>query len=303
VNARWERQPDADREAAELSPAAPAKLHAGDRASIRELIAGVHGATGAEGGPIVAQLVEATQQLAAAWSELSDKAHGQEQVLLETRDRAARVAGQLHGMVGAVHDALSCAPDGRRAAPRSRPKARPAQAVAQTLKVLTNRLLVPAANETTCARSAAPVLSVHVLGPFRASLNDRVIEDWPNCRGKAIFKYLLLHRRHPVARETLIERFWPEAAPDAARNNLNVAIHRLRRALGRDGFPFVLFSGGQYLLNPELVVAIDADAFLAHAARATALERDQDLDAAIRDRLTRDLTVPTGSLRISAISS
>jgi DNA-binding SARP family transcriptional activator len=80
-----------------------------------------------------------------------------------------------------------------------------------------------------------------------------------------------------------MERFWPEAEPEAARNNLNVAMHRLRRALGRDGFPFVQFADGHYLLNPRLVVSIDADAFLAHAARASELERDQDVDGAIRE--------------------
>ena len=142
---------------------------------------------------------------------------------------------------------------------------------------------MPAANETSSAKGAAPVLAASVLGPFRALLNDQVIGDWPNCRGKAIFKYLLLNRRQPVAREALIERFWPEAEPEAARNNLNVAIHRLRRALGRDGFPFVLFSDGRYLLNPKLVVSIDTDAFLAHATRATELEQDLDLVGAIRE--------------------
>jgi DNA-binding SARP family transcriptional activator len=142
---------------------------------------------------------------------------------------------------------------------------------------------LPAANETSCVRGAAPVLAAYVLGPFRALLNDQAIEDGPNCRGKAIFKYLLLNRKHPVARGSLMERFWPEAEPEAARNSLNVAMHRLRRALGRDGFAFVLFSDGHYRLNPKLVVSTDADAFLAHAARASDLERDEDLDGAVRE--------------------
>ena len=82
------------------------KLQVGGQASVRDLIVGLHGATGAEGGPIVAQLIEATRRLAAAWSELFDRARRQEQALSGTRDHAARVAGQLHGMVGAVRDAL-----------------------------------------------------------------------------------------------------------------------------------------------------------------------------------------------------
>ena len=124
--------------------------------------------------------------------------------------------------------------------PRS--KASPSPIDAHTLKVLPERLRLPAANEPSVAKVAVPALSVYVLGPFRALLDGQAIEAWPNCRAKAIFKYLVLNRRRPVARVALMERFWPEAEPEAARNNLNVAIHRLRRVLGRDGFPFVLFS-------------------------------------------------------------
>lgn len=138
---------------------------------------------------------------------------------------------------------------------------------------------------TSCASGAAPVLAAHVLGPFRVLVNDAVIEDWPNCRSKLIFKYLLLNRQHPVAKEALMELLWPEAEPAAARNSLNVAMHRLRRALGRDNraFPFVLFSGGHYRLNPKLEVSTDADAFLARAARGGELERCQQIDGALQE--------------------
>lgn len=283
MNARWERQSETRREAADPGAATLVRLHSDEHASVRDLITGLHGATGTPGAPIVAQLVEATRRLAAALSELCDRSHPHEQAQSETRERAARFAGQLHGMVGAVRDALSRFPADRRSAPRQKPKADASMAVVHPLRALPERLASPAANETARARSAAPLLAAFVFGPFRALLNDEVIEDWPNCRGKAIFKYLLLNRKHPVAKEALMERFWPEASPEAARNNLNVAMHRLRRTLGRDGFPFVLFSGGHYLLNPKLVVSTDADAFLAHAARAGELERDQDMDGAIRE--------------------
>jgi DNA-binding SARP family transcriptional activator len=283
VNARWERQPDSDREAAELCAATLAKLHTGEYASVRDLVEGLCGATGAEVGPTVVQLVAAARRLATAWSELCDNANRQEQALSETRDRAARFTGQLQGMVGAVRDALLLASSIRRPAPRARLQAIPAPAAAHTRGVFTPRLVLSAANETRCASGSPPVLAVSVLGPFRTLLNGRLIEDWPGCRGKAIFKYLLLHRKRTVARDALMERFWPDAEPEAARNNLNVAVHRLRRALGGDGFPFVLFSGGNYALNPKLEVSIDADAFLRHAERASELERAQDLDGTIRE--------------------
>ena len=266
MNTRWKRQPDADRESAELCGPTRAEFPAGEHASVDDLIVQLDGATAAAGGgPVVAELVEVTRRLAAAWGELCDKA--------SRRERAA----------------LSRALADRRAVSRSRSsaKASASTAVVHTLEVLPRRLASPAANETVDGESgasgAAPVLAAYVLGPFRALLNGQAIENWPNCRGKAIFKYLLLNRKHRVARGALMERFWPEAEPEAARNNLNVAVHRLRRALGRGGLPIVLFSDGHYLLNPKLVVSTDADAFLAHATRAGELERDEDFDEAIRE--------------------
>ena len=279
----WDRRPKADRHIAAPHTAAIAALRAGEQASVRGLRIGPHGEASKESGQLVAQLVEATRRLVGALSELRERATGQEHSQSETRARAARFAGQLHGMVGTLRDALSRAPGNRRGASRSRPKADAPMAEVHTLQVLPGGVASRTANETFDARAAVPALKAFVLGPFRALLDDEVIEDWPNCRGKTIFKYLLLNRRHPVAREALMEHFWPEAEPEAARNNLNVAMHRLRRALGRDGFPFVLFSGGHYRLNPKLAVSTDADAFLAHAARAAELERDGDLDGAIRE--------------------
>ncbi len=230
VNARWERQPTLNREVAERRAPALANLDPGEYASVRDLIAGTSGATGAARDPIAAQLVEAARRLAAVWSELCDQADRRVQVIPETR-AADRTSG------------------------------------------------------ASCASGAAPVLAAHVLGPFRVLVNDQAIEDWPNCRGKLILKYLLLNRRHPVAKETLMELLWPEAEPAAARNSLNVAMHRLRRALGRGSraFPFVLFSGGHYLLNPQLEVATDADAFLARAERGGELERSQQVEGAVRE--------------------
>jgi DNA-binding SARP family transcriptional activator len=260
VNARWKRQPGTDREARERFGATIEQLSAGEYASVPELIVALHGTTAAGGGgPVVAELVEETRRLAAAWSELCSKASPED------------------------GDAMSSAPAHRRAVPRSSAKANSSTAVVHTLKVLPRRLASPAANETSRMSNAAPELAACVLGPFHARLNGQVIEDWPNCRSKAIFKYLLLNRKHPVAREALMERFWPEAEPEAARNSLNVAMHRLRRALGRDGFPFVMFADGHYRLNPKLAVSIDAEAFLAHAAHASELEGDQDVDGAIRE--------------------
>lgn len=117
-----------------------------------------------------------------------------------------------------------------------------------------------------------------MLSPFRVFANYRAVDEWPNCKGKAIFKYLVAHRARPVAKEVLMDVFWPDAGPDAARNNLNVAIYGLRKALTRanPGFAFVLFAQGCYSFNPGLRLWIDAEAFVCLLEQAQALERQGD---------------------------
>lgn len=287
VNARWQRRRSAQREVIALCATTLAKLQAGEHASVRDLITGAHGATGMDDDPAVAQSLDAARRLATAWSDLCYKANLQEQALAETRDLAARLAGELHGIVDRVRDSLSLTPPDRLAIRSSAPA--PPAAVMRPPQTARQNPVSPSAAGTSGAEPAAPVLAAYVLGPFRAVVNDQAIEGWLNCKGKAIFKYLLLNRNHPVAKEVLMDVFWPKAKPEAARNNLNVAVHRLRRALGRasgpdDGaFPFVLFADGHYVLNPKLTVSIDADRFLAHATSGSELECDQQADVAVRE--------------------
>lgn len=108
-----------------------------------------------------------------------------------------------------------------------------------------------------------PSVQVYLLSPFRVFVDDQPIDEWPNCKGRSIFKYMAIRRGQPVPREVLMAVFWPEADQDAARNNLNVAIHGLRKALARatSEFPFVLFRQGCYSFNSLLRIWVDAEAF------------------------------------------
>jgi DNA-binding SARP family transcriptional activator len=118
-------------------------------------------------------------------------------------------------------------------------------------------------------------MEVYLLSPFRVVVNDMAVEDWPNCKGRSIFKYLAIRRGQPVPKEVLMAVFWPEADAAAARNNLNVAIHGLRKALARGDaeFPYVVFRRGCYSFNPELQIWVDAEAFADHVNRARAADQ------------------------------
>lgn len=127
------------------------------------------------------------------------------------------------------------------------------------------------------------VMAVYCLGPFQVYVDDRRVEDWPNGKGKAIFKFLVTQRDRPVGKEILMDLFWANFDPHAARNNLNVAISSLRRALARvsRSCSVVLFRSDCYLLNPDLDIWVDYEAFAGHRAAAHDLERRGELTRAM----------------------
>jgi DNA-binding SARP family transcriptional activator len=124
-----------------------------------------------------------------------------------------------------------------------------------------------------------------LLSPFQMQVNGNAVPHWPCGKAKSLFKYLLLGRGHPLSRDKAMELFWPDAEAEAARNSLNVAIHRMRRELSRaePKFPFVLLREGSYLLNPSLRVWTDADAFTKHFCRASEHEQHGRHPEAVRE--------------------
>jgi DNA-binding SARP family transcriptional activator len=132
---------------------------------------------------------------------------------------------------------------------------------------------------------AREVLAIQCLGSFCVMHDDRRLAPWPNRRAKAVFKYLVVHRELPVAKETLMEVFWPDNSVGAARNNLNVAVHALRRFL-RDAHSkvsHVVFRDGCYLIDPTLPVWVDASEFERLAAAGEEHEHHGHLPEAVRD--------------------
>lgn len=127
-------------------------------------------------------------------------------------------------------------------------------------------------------------LSIYLLGSFRVFADDQPLADLCQGKGRAIFKYLALQGGEPVAKEVLMDLFWPGAEPAAARNCLHVALHGLRKALAgaAGGGEVVVFRQGAYRLNPALRTWVDTEAFAGEMRRAEAAERCGDRAAAAR---------------------
>jgi DNA-binding SARP family transcriptional activator len=134
-----------------------------------------------------------------------------------------------------------------------------------------------AAPEEPCPaapRATAPLLTVHLLGRLRVSLNGVAVDDWPSGRGRSLLKYLLAHRDLWPRREVLMDVFWPCSPPMAARNSLNVAVHGLRRALrAAADVPVVVLQDGAYRLAADLRLWVDVDEFERHVEGGSRLER------------------------------
>lgn len=142
----------------------------------------------------------------------------------------------------------------------------------------------PSMSQTAAEGGSGPSLSmlVYCLGEFRVYFTGCFVEEWSNAKGKAIFKFLVTASQHRAGKEILMERFWPNAEPHAARNSLNVAIYSLRRSFSRvHPCSVVLFGEDSYYLNPELDIWIDHEAFTAHFTTAQQLERRGETTAAM----------------------
>ena len=132
---------------------------------------------------------------------------------------------------------------------------------------------------------SSPKLIVHCLGAFRVYQDDQPVLDWSSGKSKSIFKYLITHRQVPVIKDVLMDLFWPDIPPEAARNNLNVAIYGLRQTLRktRNHFSHILFMNDAYQLNPSLTIWLDCDEFKDYLNAARRAEKDGNLSMAIQD--------------------
>lgn len=125
-------------------------------------------------------------------------------------------------------------------------------------------LPAPAADAPGRDDTPAADLHVYCLGRFRVFRGDRAVDEWTGNKSRSLFKYLLIHRAAPVHAELLLDAFWRDSTPEAARRSLYQTVYLVRQtfqAAGADR-PVVIQSNGGYQLNPELAVWVDSDAFL-----------------------------------------
>jgi DNA-binding SARP family transcriptional activator len=126
-------------------------------------------------------------------------------------------------------------------------------------------------------------MAVHMLGHFGITIGELKVK-LPVSRGLSILKYLLLHHKQYISREMLMDVFWPDAEAKTARNNLNVAMHSLRKSLRRIVFlPVVIFEDGAYRLQSELQVWLDVEEFERCVKSGQRLEDQNHVSSALAE--------------------
>jgi DNA-binding SARP family transcriptional activator len=267
MNARSHDPENSATEVGRLFDAAVTKIRRGEHDGVADLIDAARGVR--ENDDITIGVLDAARRLAQTWGKLREETAQRERAIAHSKAHATELAAELVRILAIAHANVTRSPQ------------RGESDALGTAGAPTAVDGDGGATRAVCSGALAP-LRVTVLGPFRVVVGDQAIDDWPNGKTKAIFKYLLLNRHRPIAKEALMELFWPDLDPEAARNNLNVAIHRLRRTLARGATDpsFVVFADGHYVLNPRLNVRTDADDFLEHLHRAHTLETEQQADEA-----------------------
>ena len=139
-----------------------------------------------------------------------------------------------------------------------------------------------AAGAALAALDLRPPFALRVvsLGRFEVSRGELPVADdeWKGQTARRLFARLLMADGRPVPRERLREELWPDAEPEAGRNNLRVAITRLNDALDPERPPgaaphFVVAEGDGLRLHADALADWDVTAFRALVREAEAAEQ------------------------------
>ena len=139
-----------------------------------------------------------------------------------------------------------------------------------------------------CAPAAEPVapsrglVEARLLGAFQLRVDGRPVAGWPGQRGTSVLRFLLSRPHHRCSRDELLAEFWPEVAPEAARNRLQVAVSGLRRTLLEvTRLQVIEYADGGYRINPELLVEVDVERFEGALSAARRAERSGTQESAL----------------------
>lgn len=103
---------------------------------------------------------------------------------------------------------------------------------------------------------------LRTLGTFEFTIDGRAVARPSTQKARALLAYLAMRCGESVAREAIVETFWPEADPDNARQSLKTALWSIRRCLRDAGVdPAEVVTGDNFTLCWRAATVVDASAF------------------------------------------
>ncbi|MCA9918120.1 MAG: winged helix-turn-helix domain-containing protein [Anaerolineales bacterium] len=127
-------------------------------------------------------------------------------------------------------------------------------------------------------------LAVYLLGTFRVFVNGRLVNNWSGNKSKSIFKHMIINRHRPVSHDVLMEQFWPDESPEAAKRNMYQNVYLLRQALQQDDsdLQYILCQDGSYTFNDRVDIWVDSTVFEDQYKQGLQLEKDGQMETAVQ---------------------
>jgi predicted ATPase/DNA-binding SARP family transcriptional activator len=111
-------------------------------------------------------------------------------------------------------------------------------------------------------------LSLHLLGPFTATLDDQPLDNLKTSKVQALLIYLGVESDRSHSRESLMEFLWPDMLRESAQVNLRQTVYRLRQAIpvvqsidGDSLVPLIIADRKTIGLHPKADIQVDVLAF------------------------------------------
>lgn len=126
------------------------------------------------------------------------------------------------------------------------------------------------------------MLTARLLGRLWVVVDGQVVDTGSSRRTRNVLAYLLTHREAPVPRDVLMDVFWGNVEPEAARNSVHVALSGVRRALRAAGAePLLERRHDTYRFADHLDVWVDVEAFERACREGRRAEEAGDAAAAL----------------------
>jgi DNA-binding SARP family transcriptional activator len=152
----------------------------------------------------------------------------------------------------------------------------------------TNQKMVKEESRKKQTTSQLARLKAYYFGNFELQVDRKRIDKWQSLKAKSLLKILVACKNKPINKDVLIEILWPNCGPEEGKNNLKAVIYFLRQTLlGHQAdsrvSQLILFSEGQYLINPEAELWVDVNEFEYHWLNGRNLEKKGKKEEAIRE--------------------